>query len=185
MRGIILALVLLQSEPHIVYVSNDKGNGSGFVVGDGLVMTAHHLYRAKRTVVGEEYRKEAEKSVAVAQDKANDVVLLRAPLSGHVTFATPVLGEEVTTIGYSLGIASIFVGRVAAVGETVSWVDIRVLRGSSGSPVFNQKGEVVGMIVGFMGDGFNYVTLIVNGGHLATMVEAFKPPIQSVEGSTP
>jgi hypothetical protein len=135
--------------------------GTGFVVGDGLLLTCRHVVKGSRTVLVQLPQVERP-GVAhvVADDVDHDVALLQfespqgvrlspLPVAGnHV----PQRGEEVGAWGYTLGEPGIKYtgGRVSATPEPGTsgklLLNLTVNPGNSGSPLVNEFGQVVGMI---------------------------------------
>ncbi|MCS7106709.1 MAG: trypsin-like peptidase domain-containing protein [Acidilobaceae archaeon] len=139
------------------------GSGSGFVIGEGLVVTNYHVVRnAGRVelVYSDGVRESAE---ILAYDPSRDIALLSSrrimsPLRlGDSDKLSP--GELVLAIGSPLGLVgpSISLGVVSAVGrsiidepsgvflEDLIQTDAAINPGNSGGPIVNMKGEVVGV----------------------------------------
>jgi S1-C subfamily serine protease len=140
-----------------------EGAGSGFVIApDGFVVTNHHVVEnaSAVTVVFTDGR-ELEARV-VGSDPATDLALLRVPEGGLV----PVLigsserlrvGQLVIAIGNPLGFQStVSTGVVSALGrnlrgrtgrliENIIQTDVALNPGSSGGPLVDSRGYVVGV----------------------------------------
>ncbi len=136
----------------------EKPAGSGVIVHrDGYVLTAHHVVaHAKRItiVTSGEFRAPA---VVVSVDAEHDLALLKVETVGLsealLGYAGAVkLDQEVIAVGFQFGLREITItrGHVAAVRtkgvQRVFQVDAAVNPGNSGGPVFNRKGEVVGIL---------------------------------------
>lgn len=139
--------------------------GTGFFVSSqGLIATNHHVIRGARAVMartsdGRRFRIEA----VVAADRANDLALIRAepgtypplPLGDSSVVKA---GEPVVVLGSPLGLDfTLSEGIVSAVrkaGEVKGrgpegahlQISAPISFGSSGSPVMNLAGEVVGVV---------------------------------------
>ncbi len=140
----------------------EKGYGSGFFISaDGLVVTNRHVVEnaVKITVTLHDDRQ--FDATLVAANATPDLALLRVDGQG-AKFATVRwgasealrLGETVVAVGNPLGLStSITVGVVSALNRNVRsslvddyiQTDAAINRGSSGGPLFNLKGEVVGV----------------------------------------
>jgi serine protease Do len=135
--------------------------GSGFVidaVGGYVITNAHLVGDGRDIVVRLADRREFEATV-VGVDPLSDIALLRIEASGlqAVKVGDPSKlrpGEWVAAIGSPYGLErSITAGIVSAVGRTLpeeSFVpfiqtDVAVNPGNSGGPLFNLRGEVVGV----------------------------------------
>ncbi|MBI3546591.1 MAG: Do family serine endopeptidase [Gammaproteobacteria bacterium] len=150
--------------------------GSGFIVSaDGYILTcAHVVENAREILVRLNDRREFSARV-VGTDKRSDVALLKIESSSLPVVAIGdanklQVGEWVLAIGSPFGFdSSATAGIVSAKGRTlpsenyVSFIqtDVPINPGNSGGPLFNLKGEVVGVnsqiysdTGGFMGLSF-------------------------------
>ncbi len=139
-------------------VSSEKPAGSGVIVHhDGYILTAHHVVsNAKRItiVTSGEFRAPA---LLVSVDPEHDLALVKIETVGlsaaSLGYAGAVkLDQEVIAVGFQFGLREITItrGHVAAVRtkgvQRVFQVDAAVNPGNSGGPVFNRRGEVVGIL---------------------------------------
>jgi tetratricopeptide (TPR) repeat protein len=152
-------------EPSIVVITTfdrggkKMGQGTGFFIdknGD-VISNRHVLEGASRSRVrllnGEEY---AVKGV-VAEDPEGDLVRISVDIPGEkviplaISPATPRVGEKVLVIGTPMGLdQTVSDGIVSAIREIPDFGKIvqmtaPISPGSSGSPVLNMKGDVVGI----------------------------------------
>jgi serine protease Do len=150
--------------------------GSGFIISaDGYILTnAHVVAEADEIVVRLSDRREFRARV-VGMDKPSDVALIRIDASGlpRVTLGDPArlkVGEWVVAIGSPFGFEqSVTAGIVSAKGRSLPdenfvpfiQTDVAINPGNSGGPLFNLRGEVIGMnsqiysrTGGFMGLSF-------------------------------
>lgn len=137
-----------------------RGQGSGFIISaDGLVLTNAHVVRnAQRVTVKLTDRREYVAKV-LGSDPKTDVAVLRidakdlpvVPLGSTKDLK---VGEWVLAIGAPFGFEnSVTAGVVSAKGRSLpddSFVpfiqtDVAVNPGNSGGPLFNARGEVVGI----------------------------------------
>lgn len=134
--------------------------GSGFIIGsDGYILTnAHVVDRADRIIVRLNDKREF-KATVVGADKRTDVALLKIKASGlpTVVLGKPEqlrVGEWVVAIGSPFGFEnSVTAGIVSAKGRSLPQenfvpfiqTDVAINPGNSGGPLFNLKGEVVGI----------------------------------------
>jgi serine protease Do len=137
-----------------------RGEGSGFIVSaDGVILTnAHVVDGAERVTVKLTDRREFEARVLGA-DARSDVAVLKIEATGlpAVRIGHPAaleVGEWVMAIGAPFGFEnSVTAGIVSAKGRTlpddgyVPFIqsDVAVNPGNSGGPLFNLRGEVVGI----------------------------------------
>ncbi len=137
-----------------------RGQGSGFIIAqDGLILTNAHVVRdAKEVMVKLTDRREFRAKVLGA-DPRTDVAVLRIDAKNLPTVALGntrdlKVGEWVLAIGSPFGFEnSVSAGVVSAKGRSLpddSFVpfiqtDVAVNPGNSGGPLFNTRGEVVGI----------------------------------------
>jgi serine protease Do len=136
------------------------GAGSGFIVSpDGVILTnAHVVQGANEVTVKLQDRREFRAKV-LGSDPATDVAVLKidaknlpvVPLGNARSLQT---GEWVLAIGSPYGLEStVTAGVVSATGRTLGnesnvqfiQTDVAVNPGNSGGPLFNTRGEVVGI----------------------------------------
>src|SRR5216684_3141640 len=137
-----------------------RGVGSGFIVSaDGYILTNAHVVDDASEVSVKLTDKREFKAKVVGTDKRTDVALLKIDATGlpKVTIGDPdklKAGEWVAAIGKPFGLENtITAGIVSAKGRElpnenlVSFIqtDVPINTGNSGGPLFNMKGEVVGV----------------------------------------
>jgi tetratricopeptide (TPR) repeat protein len=133
--------------------------GSGFVINkDGVVVTNYHVAKScmseKTTcIVKMESGAFFPVDAVVAADEGNDLALIKVKGKGLPTVRlareqSGKLGESVVVIGSPKGLeTTVSDGIVSAIrgdGEVLQ-ITAPISPGSSGSPVFNSKGEVIGV----------------------------------------
>ena len=157
------------------------GTGTGFFVSrDGRIVTNHHVIEdaTRVTATIADGRKIAIVGI-LADDEKRDIAILQAPPGDYPPLALSDgaslrVGEEVVVIGSPMGLsASLSAGLVSAIrerglsdqpdvhdGRVASWeiqITAAISPGSSGSPVMNRDGDVVGVAVGRVsGEGLNF-----------------------------
>ncbi|MFZ0034786.1 MAG: trypsin-like peptidase domain-containing protein, partial [Sedimentisphaerales bacterium] len=152
--------------------SKPIGQGSGFFIDNkGRLITNHHVvedaYSATiKTSSGKEYPVQG----IVAKDIEADIVKLVVNLpDANITFLNlsvnvPSEGEDIFVIGNPLGLEStVSTGIVSAVRDIPAFgkilqITAPVSPGSSGSPVINSKGEVIGIatLIAAKGQNLNF-----------------------------
>jgi Trypsin-like peptidase domain len=148
--------------------------GSGVVVGDGLIATNRHVVDgASRLEINTWDGRTLEVDVASAASES-DLALVRVtgPLPPAVAFAAhdPEAGDTVTIAGYPGGRALALVsGPVRSVGPLpgdkigeVARVDAPVRPGSSGGPVGDEAGELVGVVYAATTTGYDALVIPVS-----------------------
>jgi len=137
-----------------------QSTGSGFILSaDGYILTNAHVVDEASEVSVKLTDKREFKAKVVGTDKRTDVALLKIDATGlpKVTIGDPdklKVGEWVAAIGKPFGLENtITAGIVSAKGRDlpnenlVSYIqtDVPINPGNSGGPLFNLKGEVVGV----------------------------------------
>ena len=135
--------------------------GSGFIISpDGYLLTNAHVVDGADEVLVKLTDKREFKAKVIGSDKRTDVALIKIEASGlpTVRLGDPNrlrVGEWVVAIGSPFGFEnSMTAGIVSAKGRSLpqegSYVpfiqtDVAINPGNSGGPLFNMKGEVVGI----------------------------------------
>ena len=158
--------IVQRTLPSVVRVSNARGSGTGFVVGeDGRIATSMHVVQDKRDVhvtladgrVFDDVR-------VIDHDERHDLVVLKIPARElrplRLTRRVLEPGEPVVAIGHPLGFDNtVSDGVVSAVRNTRGddWVQISapISPGSSGGPVLDDRGYVIGVATLLMLGGQN------------------------------
>ncbi|HET9404047.1 MAG TPA: DegQ family serine endoprotease [Burkholderiales bacterium] len=137
-----------------------QGQGSGFIVSpDGLVLTNAHVVRNASEVTVRLTDKREFKAKVVGSDPQTDVAVLKIEAANLpvVKFGKSDdvrVGEWVVAIGSPFGFEnSVSAGIVSAKGRALPdgtyvpfiQTDVAVNPGNSGGPLFNLKGEVIGI----------------------------------------
>ena len=154
--------------PSVVLIQTATGLGSGFVVTkEGRIATNLHVIAGSRsaTVILSDHRKFSEVEVlasdvkhdlAVLQIRAADLRPLPLGDSGQVR-----PGERVVAIGHPLGLGNtVSDGLVSAVRElsptlSVLQISAPISPGSSGGPILNDRGQVIGISTLVVTEGQN------------------------------
>lgn len=143
------------------------GSGSGFVAApEGLVVTSHHVLEgANRADVLLSSGDVFEVQHVAAADSRRDLAVLR--IAGFELDHVPLgdsrdveVGDPVVVIGSPLGLFNtvshgIVSARREIEGRHVLQLSAPIAVGSSGGPVFDERGRVVGVLAGFMRRGQN------------------------------
>jgi len=157
--------------------------GSGFIISaDGYVVTNNHVIVDADEIVIELFDGGFLDAVIVGRDERTDLALLKVEADEPLPFVNfgdsdiMRVGDWVLAIGNPLGQGfSVSAGIVSARGRTLSGVyddfiqtDAAINRGNSGGPLFNLKGEVIGVNTailspsgGSIGIGFSMASAVV------------------------
>ncbi len=155
---------------------DDQSLGSGFIISaDGYILTNAHVVEEADEIKVRLADKREFDAVVIGADARSDVALIRIEASGlpHVVLGNPEalkVGEWVLAIGSPFGFEqSVTAGIVSAMGRSLPdenfvpfiQTDVAINPGNSGGPLFNLRGEVIGInsqiysrTGGFMGLSF-------------------------------
>ncbi|KAB2967175.1 Do family serine endopeptidase [Zoogloea sp.] len=137
-----------------------RGQGSGFIVSeDGLILTNAHVIASAHDVVVKLTDRREFRAQVLGSDKRTDIAVLRidAKQLPTVKVGNPTelqVGQWVLAIGSPFGFEnSVSAGVVSAKGRSLPdgsgvpfiQTDAAVNPGNSGGPLFNARGEVVGI----------------------------------------
>lgn len=155
----------------LLVMEDSKGQplamGSGFVIKDGIVATNLHVIEGG----SRGYAKLADRkdkfniTGTVAIDAARDIVLLavediKAPAMALGDSKQVAVGDEVYAVGNPRGLEGTFsagiISSIRTVGDdSLLQITAPISPGSSGGPVVNNKGEVIGVAVATFKGGQN------------------------------
>jgi serine protease Do len=136
--------------------------GTGFLVSsNGYIITSHHVVKGADSVYVENEVLGTLKTSVVYSDAANDVSVLRienpevkvGKLPYTISATEANLGEDVFTLGFPREDIVFGEGSISALsgyGQNPNsyQVSVPVNPGNSGGPLFNSKGDLVGIISG-------------------------------------
>lgn len=166
--------------------------GSGFVVApNGIFATNHHVIEGANGLIikldnGETY----ERVQVLAVDARRDLAVLKIPAVGlpALPFA-PVdsasVGDDIYVIGNPLGLEATF--STGIVSAERLWDGVQMLQitapissGSSGGPVVNREGQLIGVSTAGMEGGQN-LNFAVPGKHVQGLMDSAGPPVAIAE----
>lgn len=136
--------------------------GSGFIISqDGYVVSNYHVVEGAEKLTVITYDEQEYEAQLIGSDATNDIALLKIEAQGLscVTIGSSdalAVGDQVAAVGNPLGelTSTLTVGYVSAKdrivttdGSTINMLqtDAAINSGNSGGPLFNMKGEVVGI----------------------------------------
>ena len=143
-------------------ITETASSGSGFIISeDGYVVTNYHVAEGATKLTVFLYDSSEYEARLVGYDAGNDVALLKIEATGLPCVKLGdsedlIVGDQVVAIGNPLGqlTNSLTVGYVSALergintgGAKINMIqtDAAINSGNSGGPLFNMKGEVVGI----------------------------------------
>lgn len=146
--------------PQIPNERESQSLGSGFIISsDGYILTNAHVVDSADKITVRLSDKREFKAKVIGADKRTDVALLKIEANGlpKVALGNPdqvKVGEWVVAIGSPFGFdSSVTAGIVSAKGRSLPQenyvpfiqTDVAINPGNSGGPLFNMKGEVIGI----------------------------------------
>lgn len=148
--------ILQRVMPSVVEIRNGHGSGAGVVWrADGLIVTNDHVAQADRVAITFHDGRQTVGQV-IARDQRNDLAIVQAPLLGlpaasHRTHAVRP-GELALALGHPFGERyAAAVGIIASAaptslhGRQLIQADLSIGPGSSGGPLLDANGLVIGI----------------------------------------
>lgn len=146
-------------------------SGTGFFITDRIVVTNYHVIANAKEVEVTFKNEFKQKATILAKDAANDIALLQ--VEGLENQVTPPAfgnakdiqeGERAFTVGFPLvnelgaraRISEGLVNSLAGANDDFRMIQISIpiQPGNSGSPVFNEKGQVIGIVTAMLNDSY-------------------------------
>ena len=142
--------------------SQTASSGTGFIISaDGYILSNYHVVEGARRLTVMTYMGQEYEAKLVGYDQINDVAILKVEATDldPVTIGSSeelIVGDQVVAIGNPLGelTSSLTVGYISAKDRTINTdgnlinmmqTDAAINPGNSGGPLFNMKGEVIGI----------------------------------------
>jgi serine protease Do len=172
--------------------TNVRNIGSGLIVDNsGLIVSSAHLVRDARKIKVTLASGKSASAALVGIDQKTDIALLKIPLKhpvaipGHASLDSVRAGQAVYAIGAPFGFpGSVTAGIISAIRDqssvfkkaAVIQTDVAVNPGSSGGPLFNYQGEVIGITTEIMSTngGFQGVSFAVPMDSVLLVVQHLK-----------
>jgi len=144
-----------------VLVKVGKGHGSGVAIGNRFVITAAHVVGSESEVLLSTSKGEEYPADVLWTNGPHDVALLRMREDHGISVSrlncsdTPSIGQHIEAIGNPGKLEFVHSwGRVSGpVRDLFRWkvafiADLGIAPGSSGGPVIDERGRVIGIVVG-------------------------------------
>lgn len=175
-------------------MQSDAWSGSGIEIENGYVITNYHVVEGANNILLQRVvsnREEVFTAEVVATDKVNDLAVIKITDSDYykyqqlpysVKFSTSDVGESCYALGYPMistmgteiklttGVIS---SRSGFQGDVSTYqVSVPVQPGNSGGPLFNYKGELIGIINAKHTDAEN-VSYAIKTAYVRNLIESF------------
>ena len=153
----------VKSSVYMVYTQNNEGisQGSAFVLSsDGLAISNFHIFdKASAAIAINEHGDEFLISEIIEENKSEDYIIFRlGPLTNAIPFVKissekTNIGEKVFAVGNPKGLTqTLSEGIVSSYRDKLIQTTAEITNGSSGGPLFNKYGEVIGVTSSGMGE---------------------------------
>lgn len=161
--------------PSTVKVVLSSGHGSGVHIGGGFVVTAAHVVADQKLVVVLTEAGDEQRAEVVLLDTLDDLAIVRIKSFAKLAASTiacraPAVGEAISVRGNPLGLEFVSAwGRVSGLPRALAhWrsvmiVNMAILPGNSGGPVFDADDRILGIAVGLIvlgGAPTTYATVV-------------------------
>jgi len=143
-----------------VLIEHEKGHGSGLIVGHRRVLTAHHVVQGEGLGI-RFFSGEANAGSVIWSDAERDLALIDVAIpDGHpeafLSCERPRAGQHVIAVGHPIQSQWVLVGGYLpssglVAGRYVS-LGFPVGLGTSGGPVFDERGQVVGITLAILAE---------------------------------
>jgi S1-C subfamily serine protease len=154
--------------PKIVKIDSDNWSGSGVFIADDTVLTVKHVVEGATNLrIVEPNGTEYIATFVIMCEDGNDLGIIKiktAQVEPTISFDDAIICETVIHGGNPLNMqTTITVGVVSRInvnannlGAGLLQIDAIAAPGSSGGPVFNLRGNLLGVVVGGPGPGFTF-----------------------------
>jgi hypothetical protein len=160
---------------YITSKSKFKGNGSGFLVNNqGIIATNYHVIEGAKEIYVESNKKDYKCSI-VAIDKINDLAILKTqkfntnPIKYTISSITSETGSSIFALGFPYALSllgneiKLTDGLISSTSGyqndvTTYQISVPVQPGNSGGPLFDENGNVIGIVSSkfTLGDNVSY-----------------------------
>jgi S1-C subfamily serine protease len=179
-----------KAKPSVVYIETQsmsgdaRAQGSGFCVAPGTVVTNYHVVENARSIGVRLVASQTglDTAVLLKADAEHDLALLRVPRLDAPALqlqpTSPGVGDTIYTMSNPRGLEGTFTeGNVSAFRKTeksndpLMQITAPISPGSSGGPVFDRYGKVVGVVVATWKDAQN-INFAVLAKHIHALLSA-------------
>jgi serine protease Do len=164
----------VKSSVYLIYTEKEKGTsqGSAFVVSkEGIAISNYHVFKNASSAIAINGKgNEFLISEIIETNEEKDYIIFKlGPLTNPIPFVNvseniPNIGEDVFAVGNPNGLRqTLSKGIVSSYRKHLIQTTTEITHGSSGGPLFNNKGEVIGITSSGMGEAnLNFAVNIHN-----------------------
>ncbi|MEZ5934693.1 MAG: serine protease [Alphaproteobacteria bacterium] len=143
-----------------VLIEHEKGHGSGLIVGKDRVLTAFHVVQGEALDV-RFFSGQAKAGHVIWSDSDRDLALVDVDVPeghpvAHLSCDKPAPGQHVIAVGHPIQSQWVMMGGYLPPGGLVAGryvsLGFPVGLGTSGGPVFDEQGEVVGITLAILAE---------------------------------
>lgn len=143
-----------------VMIEHDKGHGSGLIIGKNRVLTAYHVVQGDGLGV-RFFNGQSNAGSVIWTDPERDLAVIDVAVpEGHpaakLSCELPQPGQHVISIGHPIQSQWVVVGGYLPKGGLVAGryvsLGFPVGLGTSGGPVFDERGEVIGITLAILAE---------------------------------
>ena len=184
--------IATRARPAVVLVTalrggEEIGMGSGFVVSDdGRLVTNRHVIEGAQSLrVTLADGKVYDRVLLVSEDAKRDLAILRIPATGLLPLRFgddrhAETGDPVYVMGNPRGLEGTFADGLVSAKRTIEGTELiqisaPISSGSSGGPVLNAAGEVIGVAAAMMADAQN-LNMAIAGHYAASLLAMNETP---------
>lgn len=192
--NIVLLYIMLSQQQSVAQTNQSSAwTGTGFAIGNGYIATNYHVAEDANSITVKVIKNDLNISYSadvIATDKVNDIAILKITDShfkgfGVIPYAVSTrmadVGEDVFVLGYPLTQAlgdeikltnGIISSRTGYLGDVSLYqMSAPVQPGNSGGPMFDNKGNVIGIIVAGI-PGAENVGYAIKTSYLKNLIES-------------
>ncbi len=159
---------------YLIYTKNNVGisQGSAFIIDkSGIAISNYHVFKdASSAIAINDEGDEFMITEIIDYDKDKDYIIFRIGNSDNIKYLklatnTPKIGDEVFTISNPKGLTqTLSTGIVSSYRDGNNFIQTtaEITHGSSGAPLFNKYGEVIGITTGGIGEANLNFALNIN-----------------------
>lgn len=159
---------------YLIYTKNNEGisQGSAFIIDkSGIAISNYHVFKdASSAIAINDEGDEFMITEIIDYDKDKDYIIFRIGNSDNIKYLklatnTPKIGDEVFTIGNPKGLTqTLSTGIVSSYRDGNNFIQTtaEITHGSSGAPLFNKYGEVIGITTSGIGEANLNFALNIN-----------------------